>query len=116
MKGFRESRPFPVDPERKERCGAVLHSLYMTQADLASLTGLSTPYISALLLGRELSPKNEARVAAVLGVPADYLFPQRSVAELAALRKQEEEAKARRARLRAAREELRRRTADAESA
>lgn len=116
MKGFRGSRPFPLDTERKARCLSVLRELCITSTELAKLLGVDRAYISALISGRELSVKNEARVAQYLGVPVDYLFPQRSPAELAVLRERENAEKERRARLRAAREELRQRTADAASA
>lgn len=116
MKGFRGNRPFPLDTERKARCLSVLRELGITSTELASVLDVRKSYISGLISGRELSVKNEARIAQYLGVPVDYLFPQRSPAELAVLRERENAEKARRARLRSAREELRQRTADAASA
>ena len=116
MKGFRGSRPFPVDPERKERCEAVLRELGITNSELSALLNVDRSYISNIFSGRELSVKNETCIAQYLGVPVDYLFPQRSPAEIAVLRERENAEKERRARLRSAREELRQRTADTASA
>ena len=116
MKGFRGSRPFPLDTERKARCLSVLRELGITSTELASVLDVGQSYISGLISGRELSVKNETRIAQYLGVPVDYLFPQRSPAELAVLRERENAEKDRRARLRSAREELRRQATDAASA
>ena len=94
MKSIRGCRPYPIDRERQIRCQTVLSQLNMTITELAFLLGLSKPYISNLVSGRELSVKNEKRIASFLGVPSDFLFPQRTPQEIAALREQEAKEKA----------------------
>ena len=89
MKSARGCRPYPIDRERQIRCQTVLSQLNMTITELAFLLGLSKPYISNLVSGRELSVKNEKRIATFLVVPSDFLFPQRTPHEIAALREQE---------------------------
>lgn len=89
MKSVRGSRPFPIDKERQCRCQTVLSQLNMTVTELAQIMGWQKSYVSGLVSGRELSVANEARIANFLGVPVDFLFPQRTPLEIAALREQE---------------------------
>ena len=89
MKSARGCRPFPIDKERQCRCQTVLSQLNMTVTELAQIMGWQKSYMSRLISGREPSVKNETRVANFLGVPVDFLFPQRTPNEIAALREQE---------------------------
>lgn len=89
MKSARGCRPFPLDKERQCRCQTVLSQLNMTVTELAQIMGWQKSYVSGLVSGRELSVANEARIANFLGVPVDFLFPQRTPQEIAALREQE---------------------------
>lgn len=89
MKSARGCRPFPIDKERQCRCQTVLSQLNMTVTELAQIMGWYKSYTSELISGRRISPVNEKRVATFLGVPSDFLFPQRTPHEIAALREQE---------------------------
>lgn len=89
MKSVRGCSPFPIDKERQCRCQTVLSQLNMSVTELAQFMGWQKSYMSRLISGRELSVANEARVATFLGVPAEFLFPQRTPQEIAALREQE---------------------------
>lgn len=93
MKSVRGSRPYPIDKERKERALSVLTACGMSCAELAKFMGWQKSYVSNLIAGRELSVKNEKLVADFLGVPVDFLFPQRTPHEIAALREQEDREK-----------------------
>ncbi len=103
MNDIRGSRPFPIDKDRKERCLAVLSSYGMTATDLAKLTGIQKPHISAIISGRWLSPSTETRIAGLFGLPREAMFPPRTAAEIAYMREAERREKARVARLRAER-------------
>lgn len=83
------SRPFPVDEERKRRCLAVLASAGMTVPELAMHLGVSRQLVHAVISGRQPSRSVEGRMARFLGVPAEYLFPVRTGAEIAAMRSAE---------------------------
>lgn len=89
MKSARGCRPFPIDKERQCRCQTVLSQLNMTVTELAQIMGWQKSYMSRLISGRELSVKNETRVANFFGVPVDFMFPQRNSNEITALREQE---------------------------
>ena len=89
MKSVRGCKPFPIDRERQIRCQTVLAQLDMTITELSQFMGWQKGYVSKLVSGRELSVANEARIANFLGVPVDFLFPQRTPQEIAALREQE---------------------------
>lgn len=89
MKSVRGSRPYPIDKERQQRCLTILDQLNMTITELAQFMGFSKQYTASLISGRELSVRNEARIAGFLGVPVEFLFPLRTPQEIAALREQE---------------------------
>lgn len=94
MKSIRGCRPFPIDKERQYRCQTVLSQLNMTITELAQFMGWYKSYTSELISGKRISPVNEKRIATFLGVPAEFLFPQRTPQEIAALREQEAKEKA----------------------
>ena len=104
---LRGSRPFPVDVERKERCQTILSNYGMTMTELAFHTGIKKSNLSNIISGRDLSPTNEQRIATFLNIPKDYLFPERTPLEIAAMRKAEAEEKQKKEALKQERMELR---------
>ena len=105
---LRGTRPFPIDRERKERCLSLLDSYSMTITELASHLGVHKMLISNVISGKQPSPTNETRIAQFFGVPKNYLFPERTPLEIAAMRKAEAEQKARAEEMKAERMEIRR--------
>jgi len=83
------SRPYPLDRERKRNVMVALAERSMTISDLARCLGASKQYISAVIIGRRLSPKTEQRIADFLGKPADDLFPFRTPDEIRKMRQAE---------------------------
>ena len=104
---LRGQRPFPLDKERKERCLSILNNYAMTITELASHIGVHKMLISNVISGKQPSPTNEARIAQFFGVPQNYLFPERTPLEIAAMRKAEAEQKARAEKMKADRMEIR---------
>ena len=90
---LRGCRPFPFDIERKERCQEILSTYGMTMAELAFHVGIKKSNLSKIISGRDLSPSNEQRIATFLNIPREYLFPERTPLEIAAMRKAEAEQK-----------------------
>lgn len=104
---LRGSRPFPVDVERKERCQEILANCGMTMTELAFHLGVSKVLVSNVISGRRLSNTTEQRIATFLNLPKDYLFPERTPLEIAAMRKAEAEQKQKKEALKQERMELR---------
>lgn len=104
---LRGCRPFPFDIERKERCQEILSTYGMTMAELAMHLGVSKVLITNVINGRDLSPTNEQRIATFLNIPREYLFPERTPLEIAAMRKAEAEQKQKKEALKQERMELR---------
>lgn len=88
------SRPYPIDPVRRARCMAVLEQKAMTITELARLIGADQSNINKVILGRMISPAYEARIAEVLGVPQERLFPPRRRSDIERLRRLEESQRA----------------------
>lgn len=82
-------RPFPLDPERKMRCMQVLRSYDMSITELAEHIGIKKTNLSNIISGRELSSMYEERIASFLEIEKDVLFPPRTPAEIAEMRKKE---------------------------
>ena len=104
---LRGTRPFPVDVERKERCQEILSNYGMTMTELALHLGVSKVLVSNVITGRRLSNTTETRIATFLNIPKDYLFPERTPIEIAAMRKAEAEQKQKKEALKQERMELR---------
>ena len=104
---MRGKRPFPVDVERKERCERTLANYGMTMTELAFHLGVSKVSVSNVISGRRLSNTTETRIATFLNIPKDYLFPERTPLEIAAMRKAEAEQKQKKEALKQERMELR---------
>jgi plasmid maintenance system antidote protein VapI len=104
----KETRPYPLDKERHERCMAILAQYGMTVTELALHMGTQKSYISELMAGRRLSVKNENRIALFFGVPREVLFPTRSMEDLTAMRIAETAEKERAEKAKAERMEARR--------
>jgi len=85
----RGRRPFPVDQQRKSRVMVELAKRGMSITDLADEVGIDRGNLSKIICGRDLSESNEARIAAFLRMPVEYLFPPRSASEIAAMREAE---------------------------
>jgi hypothetical protein len=84
-----DSRPLPVDTERKRRVMVELAKRGMTITGIAARTGVSQQYASAIISGRKRYPGCEHKIADLLRLPCDYLFPPRSQLELDDMRKAE---------------------------
>ena len=97
MRRLRGSRPFPLDPARRDRCMAALRERNMTVTELAEDAGIARESVSRVLHGRILSDSYEERIAAVLGESRERLFPRRTAAEIMRLREQEAKRRERRA-------------------
>jgi len=100
MKLWREiselgSRPYPLDHERRRLVMVALAERGMTISGLARCLGISKQCVSAVVIGRRLSPKTERRIAEFLGKPADSLFPPRTAGEIGELRRAEARARGR---------------------
>lgn len=104
---LRGCRPFPIDIERKQRCQEILANCGMTITELALHLGVSKVLVSNVISGRRLSNTTETRIATFLNLPKDYLFPERTPLEIAAMRKAEAEQKQKKEALKQERMELR---------
>lgn len=104
---LRGCRPFPIDIERKQRCQEILANYGMTMTELALHLGVSKVLVSNVISGRRLSNTTETRIATFLNLPKDYLFPERTPLEIAAMRKAEAEQKQKKEALKQERMELR---------
>ena len=80
------TRPYPKDRERRRRVMVALAEKDMVISDLARALGVSRVLVSNVISGRRLSPKTERRIAEFLGKSEDYLFPERTVEEMAQMR------------------------------
>lgn len=92
------SRPYPIDPVRRARCMAVLEQRVMTITELGQKTGIARESVSRVISGRMMSPTYEARIAEVLGVPRERLFPPRRGSDIERLRQLEETERAKKMR------------------
>lgn len=72
----------PIDTERKRRCMAELARRGLTITKAASLIGVSQQYVSDIISGRKRFRSAEKKLADLLALPVDYLFPARSKREL----------------------------------
>lgn len=88
------SRPYPIDPVRRARCMAVLEAMAMNITELGRKTGIARESVSRVISGRMISPAYEARIAEVLGVPQERLFPPRRRSDIERLRRLEESQRA----------------------
>ena len=80
------TRPYPLDRERRRRVFVTLAEREMNITILAKNLCLSRSYVSEIISGRDLALSVEKRIAEFLGKPAGYLFPPRSVEEIAEMR------------------------------
>ena len=85
----RETRPYPIDRERRRRVMIALAEKELTISGLARKLKLSKPLVSIIVSGRRISEKTEQRIAKFLGKPADYLFPERTTEDIKKMRQAE---------------------------
>lgn len=90
-------RPYPLDRERKRRVMVELARRGLTISELAENIEYNQGHVSSCISGRLLCRPLEERIAAYLGKPVEYLFPERTVPQLLAMKQAEEESKAKRA-------------------
>ena len=83
-------RPYPLDEERRWRVLTELARCGMTITNLARAIGSNQSNVSNVINGRLLQRSLEERIAAYLHVSREYLFPERTVAEILELKKKEE--------------------------
>ncbi len=84
-----DSQPLPVDIDRKRRVMVELAKRGMTITDIAARAGVSRPFASAIISGRKRYPGCEHKIAELLKLPCDYLFPPRSQLEIDEMRRAE---------------------------
>lgn len=89
-------RPYPFDRERKKRVMVELARRCMSVSELARKLDVNQGNLASCISGRYLSPSLEERIAEYLGRPVQYLFPERTVAQLLAMQAAEARAKKRR--------------------
>jgi transcriptional regulator with XRE-family HTH domain len=73
----RRGRPYPKDPDRRKRVRIELAKRDMSVADLARTLGLHLGNLYDIIIGKRISPKTEAKIAAYFDLPAEALFPRR---------------------------------------
>lgn len=89
-------RPLPLDRERKKRVMVELARRGITVSELARRIECNRGNLSSCISGRWLNTQLEERIAEYLGRPVQYLFPERTVAQLLAMQAAEARAKKRR--------------------
>lgn len=89
-------RPYPLDRERKRRVMIELARRGITVSELARRINCNQGNVSSCISGRLLCRPLEERIAEYLGRPVQYLFPERTVAQLLAMQAAEARAKKRR--------------------
>ena len=95
-KETRLRRPYPLDYERKRRVMIELARRGLTVSELARRINYNRGHVSSCISGRLLCRPLEERIAEYLGRPVQYLFPERTVAQLLAMQAAEARAKKRR--------------------
>jgi transcriptional regulator with XRE-family HTH domain len=83
------SRPYPLDHERRRRVLVELALRDMNLSGLARALGIQRSFVSEVVSGRRRSPATERRIADFFELPADELFPPRTVEELRKMRQAE---------------------------
>ena len=91
----KDSRRLPVDTERKQRVMVELAKRGWSITDLANHIGVSQPFASSIISGRKRYPGCEHKIAQALCMPAEFLFPPRSLKELDDMRQNENRKKLR---------------------
>ena len=86
-------RPYPFDEVRKKRVMVELSKRGLTITKLSLLISSQRPHVCDVINGRRLQRSLEERIAAYLHVSREYLFPERTVAEILELKKKEDERK-----------------------
>lgn len=85
-----------MDYERKRRVMIELARRGLTVSELARRINYNRGHVSSCISGRLLCRPLEERIAEYLGRPVQYLFPERTVAQLLAMQAAEARAKKRR--------------------
>lgn len=87
-----KGRPYPRDDERRRRVKKALIDFGVeTVSALAKEINVCQPVLSEVINGTRRSPKLERRIAEFLNLPCEYLFPSRSMLELAEMNKRAQE-------------------------
>ena len=83
------SRPYPLDRERRRRVLVELALRNMNLSDLARALKIHQSCFSLVVSGRRRSPATERRIAGFFELPADELFPRRTLEDIALMRQAE---------------------------
>lgn len=83
----------PLDRERKRRVMVEIARRGITVSELARRIECNRGNLSSCISGRWLNTQLEERIAEYLGRPVQYLFPERTVAQLLAMQAAERHSK-----------------------